>query len=151
VRRQRPPGRPDDARRVPDVTGPAAVLGLDLGTSQVKALLCAAGGTVLGQGVAGYQVSTPRDGWAAADPDQWWQVAGAAARSAVGPATAEVAGLAVVGQMHGLVLYSERAGALRPAVTWLDRRADAEAAEYRRLPDGLLAPLGNDPSPGMAG
>jgi hypothetical protein len=48
--------------------------------------------------------------------------------------------------MHGLVLYSERAGILRPAVLWLDRRADAEAAEYQRLPDDLRAPLGNDPS-----
>lgn len=133
------------------MTGPDAVLGIDLGTSQVKALLCAADGTVLGRGAAGYQVSTPRDGWAEADPEQWWQAAGAAARSAVGPATAEVAGLAVVGQMHGLVLYSERMGVLRPAVTWLDRRADAEAEEFRRLPDSLRAPLGNDPSPGMAG
>ena len=133
------------------MTGPPAVLGIDLGTSQVKALLCAAGGAVLGQGVAGYQVSTPRDGWAEADPEQWWRAAAAAVRAAVGPATAEVAGLAVVGQMHGLVLYSERAGILRPAVLWLDRRADAEAAEYQRLPDDLRAPLGNDPSPGMAG
>jgi xylulokinase len=133
------------------VTGPPAVLGIDLGTSQVKALLCAADGTVLGQGVAGYQVSTPRDGWAETDPEQWWRAAAAAVRSAVGPATAEVAGLAVVGQMHGLVLYSERMGVLRPAVLWLDRRADAEAGEYERLPDALRAPLGNDPSPGMAG
>jgi sugar (pentulose or hexulose) kinase len=53
--------------------------------------------------------------------------------------------------MHGLVLYSERMGVLRPAVLWLDRRADAEAGEYQRLPDALRAPLGNDPSPGMAG
>jgi xylulokinase len=133
------------------VTGPPAVLGIDLGTSQVKALLCAADGTGLGRGVAGYQVSTPRDGWAETDPEQWWRAAAAAVRSAVGPATAEVAGVAVVGQMHGLVLYSERMGILRPAVLWLDRRADAEAGEYERLPDALRALLGNDPSPGMAG
>jgi xylulokinase len=96
--------------------GPPAVLGLDLGTSQVKALLCAADGTVLGRGVAGYQVSCPATGWAETDPGHWWQAAGTAARSALGPARAEVAGLAVVGQMHGLVLYSERVGVLRPAI-----------------------------------
>jgi xylulokinase len=128
-----------------------AVLGLDLGTSQVKALLCAADGTVLGRGVAGYQVSTPRDGWAETHPEHWWQAARTAIRSAAGPARAEAAAIAVVGQMHGLVLYSERTGVLRPAILWLDRRADAEVADYRRLPPDLLARLGNAPSPGMAG
>jgi xylulokinase len=136
----------------PEVTGPSAVLGIDLGTSQVKALLCAAAdGTVLGQGVAGYQVSTPRDGWAETDPEQWWRAAAAAVRSATGPGPAGVAGIAVVGQMHGLVLYAERSGALRPAILWLDRRADAEAGDYQRLPDALRTPLGNAPSAGMAG
>jgi xylulokinase len=136
-------------------SGPPAVLGLDLGTSQVKALLCAAGGTVLGpvlgRGVAGYQVSTPRNGWAEADPEQWWQAVRTAVRSATGPARAEVTGLAVVGQMHSLVLYSERVGVLRPAIVWLDRRADAEVGDYQRLPPDLRARLGNAPSAGMAG
>ena len=51
---------------------PRAVLGLDLGTSQVKALLCAPDGTALGQGTAGYEVATPRPGWAEASPEHWW-------------------------------------------------------------------------------
>jgi xylulokinase len=127
------------------------VLGLDLGTSGVKALLCAPGGTVLGRGTAGYRVGTPRPGWAEASPAHWWQATCAAVRTAVGPASAEVAGLAVAGQMHGLLLCTERAVALRPAITWLDRRAEAEAQEYQRLPGELRARLGNPPSPGMAG
>jgi xylulokinase len=127
------------------------VLGLDLGTSQVKALLCAADGTTLGQGTAGYQVATPRPGWAEANPEHWWQAACMAVRAAVGPAPAEVAGLAVAGQMHGVLLCTERAVALRPAITWLDRRAEAEAEDYQRLPEDLLARLGNAPSAGMAG
>jgi len=133
------------------VARPPAVLGLDLGTRQLKALLCAADGTVLGRGVAGYQVSTPRDGWAETDPEQWWRGARTAVRSAVGPARAEVAGLAVVGQMHGLILCSERTEVLRPAIVWLDRRAEAEVADYQRLPADLRARLGNAPSAGMAG
>jgi len=83
--------------------GPPAVLGIDLGTSQVKALLVAGDGAVLGQGAAGYQVSTPRDGWAETDPEQWWRATAAAVRSAAGPGTAGVAGIAVVGQMPYLV------------------------------------------------
>jgi xylulokinase len=128
-----------------------AVLGLDLGTSQVKALLCAADGTVLGRGSASYQVSVPRPGWAETDPEHWWQAACAAVRAAAGPAPAEVAGLAVAGQMHGVILCTERAVALRPAITWLDRRAEAETADYQRLASNLRAQLGNAPSPGMAG
>jgi len=129
----------------------SAVLGLDLGTSQVKALLWAADGTTLGRGTAGYQVATPRPGWAEANPEHWWQAACIAVRAAVGPASAEVAGLAVAGQMHGVLLCTERAVALRPAITWLDRRAEAEAEDYQRLPEDLLARLGNAPSAGMAG
>jgi len=133
------------------LSAPPAVLGLDLGTSQVKALLCAPDGTTLGQGAASYQVRMPRPGWAEANPEHWWQAACAAVRAAVGPARAEVAGLAVAGQMHGLLLCTERAVALRPAITWLDRRAEAEAQDYQRLPAELRARLGNAPSPGMAG
>jgi xylulokinase len=129
----------------------AAVLGLDLGTSRVKALRFAADGTVLGRGVAGYQVAAPRDGWAETDPEQWWRAARGAVRAALGPAPAEVAGLAAVGQMHGLVLYAERAVVLRPAIVWLDGRSSAEVDDYRRLPADLLARLGNAPSAGMAG
>src|SRR5438445_2816430 len=124
-------------------------LGLDLGTSRVKALLCAAGGTVLGRGTAGYQVSAPRPGWAETDPRQWWQAARAAVRSALASAQAEVAAIAIVGQMHGLVLYSERTGLLRPAIVWLDHRASPEVADYLRLPEHLRVKLGNAPSPGM--
>ena len=128
-----------------------AVLGLDLGTSQVKALLCAPDGTVLGHGQASYQVTVPRPGWAETDPEHWWRAVCAAVRAAAGPTPPEVAGLAVAGQMHGVVLCTERAVALRPAITWLDRRAEAEAADYQRLPGDLRARLGNAPSPGMAG
>ncbi len=127
------------------------MLGLDLGTSQIKALLCAPDGTTLGQGTAGYQVTAARPGWAEANPEHWWQAACIAVRAAVGPAPTEVAGLAVAGQMHGLILCTERAVALRPAITWLDRRAEAEAEEYQRLPEDLRTRLGNAPSAGMAG
>jgi xylulokinase len=126
-------------------------LGLDLGTSRCKALLSAADGTVLGRGAAGYQVTAPRPGWAETDPEQWWRAARAAVRSALASARAEVSSIAIAGQMHGLVLYSERTGVLRPAIVWLDRRASSDVADYLRLPEHLRARLGNAPSPGMAG
>jgi xylulokinase len=114
-------------------------------------LLCGPDGTVLGRGTAGYQVSMTRPGWAETNPEHWWQATCTAVRAATGPASAEVAGLAVAGQMHGVILCTERAVALRPAIIWLDRRAEAEADDYRRLPGELRARLGNAPSAGMAG
>jgi len=122
-----------------------SLLGIDLGTSQAKALLVAEDGSELGRGTAGYDISTPQAGWAQTDTGQWWHAVRTAVRAAV-PARAEVAAIAVTGQMHGLVLISERQVVLGPAMLWLDRRAAAEADAYPDFPG-----LGNAPSPGRAG
>jgi xylulokinase len=149
--------------------GEAAVLGIDLGTSGVKVLVTTPGGDVLGRASAGYQVRVPAPGQAEADPCDWW----AATRRAVHAALAEarlvgagsvgaglgwagqrrltVTGLAVTGQMHGVVLVDDRGAALRPAILWLDQRAAAEVALYQEVPCDYTAPLRNRPSPGMAG
>ncbi|MBV9092776.1 MAG: sugar kinase [Streptosporangiaceae bacterium] len=127
------------------------VLGLDLGTSQLKAVASTPDGTVLARASAGYRLSAPRPGWAEAEPEDWWRAARTAVRSMEGPALAEVCAIAITGQMHGVVLVTERAVVLRPAIVWLDRRAAAQAGAYRRLSPGMRERLGNAPSPGMAG
>ena len=48
------------------------LLGLDLGTGSVKALVLSEGGDVLGEGSAAYPVRLPRPVWAEADPEYWW-------------------------------------------------------------------------------
>jgi len=129
-----------------------AFLGIDLGTSQVKSLLTGPEGQVLGRGRAPYKVDVPAPGQAESDPGEWWHATGIAVREACAAAgDTDVAALAVAGQMHGVVLAGADGTPLRPAIVWLDRRAAAEAARYRELPAGLTAPLGNQPSPGMAG
>jgi len=141
-----------------------AVLGIDLGTSQLKALIATPDGEILGRGRAAYPVIVPAKGHAETDPEDWWQAAKAAVREALGNAVSrgteigrgaggrtEIVGIGVTGQMHGVVLAGADARPLRPAILWLDRRAAAEAAYYGELPGRLTAPLGNQPSPGMAG
>jgi xylulokinase len=151
--------RPLDVR-MGGVSKTQAVLGIDLGTGQLKALITTPDGQVLGRGRAPYPVSVPAEGHAETDPEDWWQAAKDAVGEALadrashftaGGAGAEIVGLAVTGQMHGVVLTGEDGRPLRPAILWLDRRAAAEAAEYDRLPPDMTAPLGNRPSPGMAG
>jgi xylulokinase len=130
-----------------------AVLGIDLGTSQVKALLMSPGGEILGRGRAGYPVVSPGEGLAETDPAEWWRATVAAVREALADACAdvEIAAVGVDGQMHGVVLAGDDGNAVRPAILWLDRRAEAEAARYGELPAELTRPLGNQASAGMAG
>ena len=132
--------------------GATAVLGIDLGTSGVKALVADHAGGVLGRGVAGYSVQVPGSGRAETPPEDWWLATRAAVRVALAEAgRATVSAMAVAGQMHGLVLVDEAGAPLRPAILWLDERAAAEAATYAELPGDYTAVLGNRPSPGMAG
>ncbi|HEX9040393.1 MAG TPA: FGGY family carbohydrate kinase [Trebonia sp.] len=152
----------------------AAVLGIDLGTSGVKVMVTTPGGDVLGRASAGYPVSVPAPGRAEANPCDWWAATRRAVHAALadaaltgtGPAGTGLAwagldwaggrrltvtGLAVTGQMHGVVLVDDRGAPLRPAILWLDQRATAEVALYQEVPCDYTAPLGNRPSPGMAG
>ena len=109
-------------------------------------------GQVLGRGRATYPIDVPADGRAETDPEAWWRAAGTAVRQALAEAgNADVTAMALAGQMHGVVLADRDGLPARPAILWLDRRAAAEAAGYDDLPANLTAPLGNRPSPGMAG
>ena len=132
--------------------GQAAVLGIDLGTSGVKALVTSLDGAVRGRGMAGYPVRVPASGRAEAAPGDWWRATRAAVREALAEADrVTVTAMAVAGQMHGVVLVDDRGAPLREAILWLDQRAAAEAATYEELPGEYTAMLGNRPSPGMAG
>jgi len=127
------------------------LLGLDLGTSSIKALLLAEDGAVLGEGSASYAVSAPRPGWAESSPEDWWEAVVEATASAVGRRGAEVTALGLSGQMHGVVLTDERGLPLRPAVLWADARSGGELAAYRELDGDLARRLANPPAVGMAG
>ena len=131
--------------------GTPLLVGLDLGTSSAKALLLDPSGAVMGEGAAGYEVASPRPGWAETDPEDWWRAAGLAVRRAVGGRGRRVAALGLSGQMHGVVLAAGDGRPLRPAALWADVRAEREAGEWRDLPPPLLDALGNPVVPGMAG
>src|SRR5919112_3398050 len=127
------------------------LLGLDLGTSSIKALLLSEDGAVLGEGSASYAVRAPRPGWAESSPEEWWEAVVEATASAVGRLGAEVTTIGLSGQMHGVVLTDERGLPLRPAVLWADARSCGELAAYRELAGDLDRRLANPPAVGMAG
>ncbi len=128
-----------------------AVLGIDLGTSSVKAVVIRLDGTLIGQATGDYAVSNRQPGWSESDPDRWLEATAQAVRAAVAAAGVQPAAAGLSGQMHGVVLTGADGRPVRPAMLWSDARATAELDVYRQLPRTILARLGNPLSPGMAG
>jgi xylulokinase len=125
-----------------------ALVGLDVGTTGVKALTVSPDGDVLARVEEAYPLSTPQPGWAEQDPEDWWQAAESALAAL---AVADLAGIGLSGQMHGLVVLDERERVLRPAILWNDQRTAAECAEIEeRLGLRRLVELtGNRALPGF--
>jgi xylulokinase len=125
-----------------------ALVGLDVGTTGVKALTVSPDGEVLARVEEAYPLSTPQPGWAEQDPEDWWRAAQSALAALAG---GDFAGVGLSGQMHGLVVLDERERVLRPAILWNDQRTAAECAEIEgRLGLRRLVELtGNRALPGF--
>jgi xylulokinase len=116
------------------------LVGLDVGTTGVKAIAIDADGEVLARAEESYELSTPQPGWAEEDPDDWVRAAEAALAKLP---DADAVGLS--GQMHGLVALGADDAPLRPAILWNDQRTAAECAEIEERIglERLIALTGN--------
>jgi len=106
-------------------------LGIDLGTSEVKVLLLASNGSVIGTAGSPFTVSRPHPRWAEQNPADWWngtRAAIAALRQARPAEFAQIRGIGLSGQMHGAVLLDRADRLLRPAILWNDMRSVDECA-----------------------
>ncbi|WP_428377045.1 xylulokinase [Lichenicoccus sp.] len=130
------------------MVAPGAVfLGIDLGTSAVKALLTDMDQAVLATASLPLATARPHPDWSEQAPQDWWQaVCGvvAALRQAAPEAMARVRGVGLSGQMHGLVLLDAQDSVLRPAILWNDSRA-SEAAAYLASVHPALAAIAGAP------
>jgi len=117
----------------------AAYLGIDIGTSAVKALLVDGNQRVLADAERPVTTHRPAPGWSEQNPEDWWAALLAVAADIRGHAPkafAAVDGIGLSGQMHGAVLLDGRDRILRPAILWNDGRAEAECAVLaERVPD----------------
>lgn len=110
-------------------------LGIDIGTSGVKAVVLDEAGAVTGQGVAALSVQRPHDLWSEQDPEAWWQATTAAVQ-AIDPAVRRsVRGVGLAGQMHGATLLGADDRPLRPAILWNDGRSHAECETLEAAAD----------------
>jgi xylulokinase len=106
----------------------ATLLGVDIGTTGVRAALFDEGGRLLGQASEACAHDAPAPGWAEANADDWWRAAVAAiGRIADKTALSRVDAIGVTGQAPTAVLVNGRGEVLRSAILWLDMRASAEA------------------------
>jgi len=127
-------------------------LGIDIGTTSVKAVLMDGRQAILGAASAGLTVSRPHPGWSEQAPEDWWRAVcetldGLARRH--GASMARVAGIGLAGQMHGATLLDESGEALRPAILWNDGRAAAECAELEAACPEARRLTGNIAMPGF--
>ncbi len=111
------------------------LLGIDLGTTGVKAALFAVDdGRVLGDAFVEYPLFHPHPQWAEQNPADWWAATIAAIRTCLERGAAhnssptDVQGIGLSGQMHGIVLLDEQQKVVRPCIIWADQRSDVQAA-----------------------
>ena len=108
----------------------AAVLGIDLGTAEVKAGLVSIDGRLMALARSGYDLDvTGGHGWVEQDPGAWWSAVVSAVRALHAVDVAEIVAIGVDGHGPTLVAVDARGEATRPAITFLDSRARPEAAE----------------------
>jgi xylulokinase len=124
-------------------------LGIDLGTSSVKALLIGSDQTVIGSSTAPLEVHRPHPGWSEQDPAGWLAATEAAMAELKARHPAElsaVSGIGLSGHMHGATLLNASGNVLRPCMLWNDTRSFAEAAEldaqpiFRHLTGNIVFP-----------
>ncbi|MDX8527172.1 xylulokinase [Mesorhizobium sp. MSK_1335] len=124
-------------------------LGLDLGTSGVKALLIDDGQNVIGSGHGSLDVSRPHPGWSEQDPAHWvaaCETAISELKASHPKELAAVKGIGLSGQMHGATLLDASDKVLRPCILWNDTRSHVEAAaldaepRFRKLTGNIVFP-----------
>jgi xylulokinase len=126
-------------------------LGIDLGTSGVKALLLD-GEQVLGTATASLTVSRPRPSWSEQDPEHWWTATCACLDQLVAEhptALRAVGAIGLAGQMHGATLLDGEGQVQRPCILWDDGRSAPQCAQLEAAVPALRAITGNVAMPGF--
>ncbi len=114
------------------------ILTVDVGTSSTKTALWAEDGHLLAHASYGYPLSRPEPLWAEIDANIWWQavcstIQEVLSKSRISPDT--IAGIGVDAVGWTMIPVDSTGNPLRPAMIWLDRRAERETAYLKSLPD----------------
>ena len=127
-------------------------IGIDVGTSSVKALLVDESGVVIKKATPEYDFSTPKSLWAEANPSDWWEATQNAIKTLLGNMdSSQIGGIGLTGQMHGMVALDKGGNVLRPCIMWNDQRSHVECNEItnRIGREKILEITGNPVLPGF--
>ena len=129
-------------------------IGLDIGTSGVKAVLVDENQDILANASAPLSVQRPRPLWSEQDPDALWQAVAAVMAALRSDRLAEygaVRGIGMSGKMHGATLLDADDKVLRPAILWNDQRTGPQCDEIRKRvgKERLVQITGNDAMTGF--
>jgi len=124
-------------------------LGIDIGTSGVKAVVIDSAGSVVGQGSAPLTVQRPHPLWSEQDPVAWWRATDAAVQAIDPVVRRSVRGVGLAGQMHGATILDAADQPLRPAILWNDGRSASECTALERAVPDLRTITGNIAMPGF--
>jgi xylulokinase len=136
----------------------AYLLGIDIGTSGTKTLICNTNGKVLATATASHTVQSPKPGWSEQDPIEWWDATIKATKAVVRKAKIKgtsISGIGLSGQMHGSVFLAddgpESARPLRPALLWNDQRTIEECADLEAAAGGRKKLINMTGNPALTG
>ena len=124
-------------------------LGIDVGTSCVKAVLVDESDAVADQASATLTISRLHPLWSEQQPADWWAATNRAVASLDPKLRSQVKSIGLAGQMHGATLLDKNMQALRPAILWNDGRSGAECAELEADVANLSQITGNRAMPGF--
>jgi xylulokinase len=124
-------------------------MGIDIGTSAVKAAVIDESGSVVDQTSAPLPISRPQPLWSEQDPADWWSATNIAVSDLRLPVRKAVRAIGLSGQMHGATLLDKHARALRPAILWNDGRSGPQCAELEGAQPAMAQITGNRAMPGF--
>lgn len=130
------------------------LLGIDIGTSGTKTLICDDDGSVLATAMAEHAISSPRPGWSEQDPEDWWAATAKATRAVLKKANvkpADIGGIGLSGQMHGSVFLGNGPKPLRPALLWNDQRTVVQCRQIEEKAGGREALIELVANPALTG
>lgn len=130
------------------------LLGIDIGTSGTKALICSFKGEVVATATSPHTLLTPKPGWSEQKPDEWWDATILAVRSAMKKAKLKpdaVKAIGLSGQMHGSVFLDKSGKVIRNALLWNDQRTAKQCDEITSAAGGREALVELVANPALTG
>ncbi|QOV87973.1 xylulokinase [Humisphaera borealis] len=132
----------------------AYLLGIDIGTSATKTLICDGKGKVIATAMADHPIYSPKPGWSEQEPEDWWKSTCDATKAVLKKAkvkATDVGGIGLSGQMHGSVFLDKNGKSLRRALLWNDQRTAEQCADIEAKAGGREALIGMVANPALTG